>query len=100
KVNQGLGSFVEKALNFFTTFDIGPVVDRFEPFITLFGNIKDSIVEAWPTVTAIFEDVRTVLGFAADEINDKWPLVNEVFQTVLGLVQNISNWVVNNWPTV
>jgi hypothetical protein len=103
-VSAGLASFAEMVANvgkaIYGAFESGAIQEKLAPFITMFNNIKDTLIEAWPTISAIFSDMWTVLSEVATVINNNWPTINSLFQTMLGLVKSVSGWIAENWGTI
>ena len=104
KVKNGFTSIAVGITNFITKvsegFASGSIQSKFEPFINLFNNMKNSIAEAWPTIQEIFSNAQGVLSQVATDINAAWPAINEVFQTTLDLVKDISSWINDNWTGI
>jgi len=97
KATQGIIDF---STNMYNAFKSGEIQAKFQPFIDLFNNIKNTVVEAWSAVSTVLENARTILGHVANEINQKWPIVNSIIQFSIGYVKSWSTWIANNWPTV
>lgn len=101
-MSAGFADLVQKAIEFVTNFgsNIDSIKAKWQPVIDLINNIKGTFETAWPTISAIIENMRIILNLVAGEINAVWPAVNTTFQTVLELVKGISDWIVNNWGTI
>lgn len=103
-LGKALDNTVHKIIDFSTSLynsiSSGKLQAKWQPVIDLFGNIKNSISEAWPTISAIFDNARIIIGKVADDINAEWPTANGFLQGALDLVKDISDWVVNNWSGV
>jgi hypothetical protein len=99
---KGFANLAEKAINFATKLangiDMSSIKEKYKPFLDLFNNIKSTIQEAWPTISAILDNARTILGHVADEINTAWPTANTLLQDMLTVVKDVSGWIANNWP--
>jgi phage-related protein len=102
KATEVFGNIAAQAINFVT--NLGSNVDsikaKWQPFIDLFNNIKNSIAQAWPTISEIINNMGIIFNNVASDINSVWPAVNTVFQTTLNLVKNFSGWIANNWSTI
>lgn len=101
KLGGALKTAILGVINFVTTiynaFQSGELQAKFQPMIDLFINIKDTIVEAWPTIAATMESAKNILNKVAEDINALWPTANGYLQDALTLVKDIANWIDENW---
>lgn len=103
KASEIYGDIAAKTINFVTNLgsNINNIKAKWQPLLDdLIGNIKNSISQAWPTISQIFDNVRTIINNVASDINSVWPVVNTVFQTTLNIVKSFSGWIANNWSTL
>lgn len=102
KMSEGLANITTKLIGFATTMStaFSGKNETMQPFIEMFGNIKNSLSEAWPTIQGIFSNFASIASQTASTVNSMWPQVNTVLQTALGIIKSISGWIANNWSTI
>jgi hypothetical protein len=95
-IATGLSNLINKMANF----DGEGMKAKFQPFITLFGNIWDTLKEAWPNISQILSDFKTAASGIADAINNNWPTINGLIQDAVELLADITDWATNNTATI
>lgn len=102
KASEIFGNIAAKAINFVVNLgsNINNIKAKCKPLLDLINNVKNSISEAWPTISQIFDNVLTIINNVASDINSVWPEVNTVFQTTLKIVKNLTGWIADNWSTL
>jgi len=100
-LGEGLKNAIVGVINFATAiynaFESGELQAKYQPIIDLFNNVKDTIVEAWPSISATMESARGILNLVAEDINAMWPTANGYLQDALDLIKDIAQWVEDNW---
>lgn len=81
-------------------FSTGAIQEKLAPLTTLFDNIKNSLVEAWPQIQSVFGSFWSIITQVAGYLNANWPQINAVLQQTIGIVASIFTWIANNWSTL
>jgi hypothetical protein len=99
-MSDGFEDLVQKTIDFVSNFgkNKDSMLQTWEPTINLIKKIKDTFVEAWPTIKEIGQNLQTAFNNVSQEISNNWPLINDIIQKTLDIVKDFTGWVNDNWP--